>query len=77
MQGSYIPLPRTQADRQRDKDSRRSIEERYQSRDHYLDLVSRAAQDLAQQGYLLQEDLPAVMERAGRHWNYVFPHAGK
>ena len=39
MQGSYIPLPRTRADRERSKDPRTSIEERYQSRERYLALV--------------------------------------
>ena len=33
MQGSYIALPRTRADRERAKDPRSSIEERYQSRE--------------------------------------------
>ncbi len=38
MQGSYIPLPRTRADRERSKDPRTSIEERYESRERYLAL---------------------------------------
>ena len=49
MQGSYIPLPRTRADRERTKDPRTSIEERYQSRDRYLELVSAAARELVKQ----------------------------
>lgn len=77
MQGSYIPLPRTRADRERTKDPRPSIEERYQSRDHYLGLVTKAARDLIQQGYLLEEDLPTLLERAGRHWDYLSSNGGK
>jgi hypothetical protein len=71
MQGSYIPLARTRADRQRSNDPRASIEERYRSRDDYLARVTTAARELVQQGYLLEEDVPTLVERAGAHWNYV------
>jgi alpha/beta hydrolase family protein len=71
MQGSYIPLPLTRADRERTKDPRPSIEERYRSLGHYLDLVGEAARDLIRQGYLLEEDLPTLLERARRHWDYL------
>ena len=69
MQGSYIPLPRTRIDRERANDPRPSIEERYQSRDHYLARVSAAAQELVRQAYLLEEDVAAIVERANGHWN--------
>jgi hypothetical protein len=72
MQGSYIPLPRTRADRERTKDPRASIEERYRSRDQYLALVSAAAKELVQQGYMLEEDVATIVERADAHWSYVF-----
>jgi hypothetical protein len=77
MQGSYIPLPRTRADRERTKDPRPSIEERYQSREHYLGLVSAAAKDLAKRGYLLEEDVSTLLERAGRHWSHLFSNGEK
>jgi hypothetical protein len=69
MQGSYIPLTRTRADRERAKDPRPSIEERYQSREQYLARVSAAARELAQQGYLLEEDISTLVERASNHWS--------
>ena len=72
MQGSYIPLPRTRADRERNKDPRMSIEERYESRERYLALVTTAARDLVQQRYLLEGDVPNVVKRADEHWNVVF-----
>ena len=72
MQGSYIPLPRTRAERERNKDPRSSIEERYQTRDHYIALVSTAARELAQQGYLLDDDVAAVVKRADGHWGELF-----
>lgn len=72
MQGSYIPLPRTRADRERTKDPRASIEERYQSRDRYLALVAAAARELVQQGYLLEEDVDTLVKRADAHWSHLF-----
>ena len=71
MQGSYIPLPRTAADRKRTGDPRPSIEERYRDRDQYLGLVSKAAQALVDQRFLLAEDAATVVTHAGRHWDYI------
>jgi Alpha/beta hydrolase domain len=71
MQGSYIPLPRTAADRKRTNDPRLSIEERYHDKDQYLSLVTRAAQAQVGQRFLLAEDVPAVVRNAGRHWDYI------
>jgi hypothetical protein len=72
MQGSYIPLARTRSDRERSNDPRASIEERYRSREDYLARVTTAARELVQQGYLLEEDIATVVQRAGDHWNLVF-----
>jgi hypothetical protein len=71
MQGSYIPLPRTSADRKRTIDPRPSIEERYRDKDQYLGLVGKAGLDLIDQGFLLAEDLPAVLKNAARHFDYI------
>ena len=71
MQGSYIPLPLTRAERMREDDPRLSIEERYPSRENYLGLVSETAIDLIDDGYLLAEDLPQVLSRAAEHWDYL------
>jgi len=71
MQGSYIPLARTAAERKGAHDPRPSIEERYRDRDHYLGLVAKAGLDLIGQGFLLAEDLAIVLQQAGRHWDYA------
>jgi len=71
MQGSYIPMARTNTDRKRASDPRLSIEERYRDKDQYVGLVSKAALALIDQGYLLAEDLALVLKNAGRHWDYL------
>ena len=71
MQGAYIPLPRTRADRERHKDPRPSIEERYENRERYLARVSAAARELVQQRYLLEDDVANVVRRAEVHWELL------
>src|SRR5262249_13361029 len=68
MQGSYIPLTRTAADRRRSGDPRAAVEERYRDKDQYIGLVSKAAINLIDEGYLLAEDLAVILRSAGRHW---------
>jgi len=71
MQGSYIPFPRTKAERSAKKDPRPSIEERYENREHYLGLVANASLALVEEGYLLREDVPSILENARDHWDYL------
>jgi Alpha/beta hydrolase domain len=71
MQGSYIPLARTGAERKQKNDPRQSIEERYPNKDQYLAQVSKSAQQLIDQKYLLAEDLNVIVQNAARHWDYI------
>jgi hypothetical protein len=76
MQGSYIPLARTRAERERANDPRPSVEERYRDKARYVGLVSQAALELINQGFLLSEDLAIVLKNAGGHWDYVSAASG-
>jgi hypothetical protein len=71
MAGSWIPFARTRAEREKRGDPRPSIGERYQGRDDYLQRVSAAARQLASRGYLLEQDVPKLVERAATQWDYV------
>jgi hypothetical protein len=71
MMGSTLPFPRTAAERARSGDPRPSIEERYRGRQDYLDRVRQAAEVMVGERHLLAEDVAAVVERAGRLWDYV------
>jgi hypothetical protein len=66
--GSYIPFAKTRVEREAAGDSRRSIEERYPSRASYLQRIETAAKELIKGRYLLEEDLPAIIAHAERHW---------
>ena len=69
--GSYVPFASTKAERERTHDPRLSIEERYQSRDRYLKQVQDAAASLVKEGYVLGEDVPAIVKHAGEHWDLL------
>ena len=69
--GSYVPFAATKAERERTRDPRLSIEERYQSRDQYLKQVQDAAASLVKEGYVLAEDVPAIVKHAGEHWDLL------
>ncbi len=69
--GSYIPLARTKAERDARRDPRPSIEERYASRQLYLDAINKSAAALVKEGYLLAGDVPSVVKRATEHWEFA------
>jgi hypothetical protein len=68
LMGSMIRLLRTAPDRQSAKDPRRSIEERYASREAYLDRIHKASEQLVKDRYLLAEDVPSILRRAEADW---------
>jgi len=66
--GSFIPFAATPADRTAG-DLRRSIQERYASRDAYLDKARQAAEALVAQRLLLVDDVDRVVQRATDTWD--------
>jgi len=69
--GSFIPLTRTAADREKSGDPRLSVGERYASREQYMGKFAGAALKLIHDRFLLREDLQAVLERGEREWNEI------
>jgi hypothetical protein len=69
--GASIPFPATRAAREAAKDPRRSIEERYKSQDDYLAKIEQAADALVKAGYLLVDDEPRILQRAGDQWDLL------
>ncbi|MGH7306943.1 MAG: alpha/beta hydrolase domain-containing protein, partial [Candidatus Rokuibacteriota bacterium] len=71
MLGSTLPFAITRAAREASGDRRPSIEERYPSRDAYLARAREAAIRLVAERHMLAEDVDAVVERAGRLWDFI------
>ena len=71
LRGSTMPFYATKREREAAGDPRRSIEERYDSKTHYLSLVRQATGELVLQGYLLEEDLETMVELGGQHYDLL------
>jgi len=69
MIGSTIPFASTRADREASGDPRPSIEERYPTRDDYLETVRRESSELVDAGYLLAEDVASLIEAARQRYD--------
>ena len=68
--GSYIPFATTKKARIESQDPRLSVEERYSSEAEYLLKIRDAGISLAKSGFLLERDIPAVVNTAERYWDW-------
>lgn len=68
---SYIPFPKTAADRKRTGDPRLSIAERYEDRADYMARFTRATNKLVEERYILPEDRAALIHEGERDWDYA------
>jgi hypothetical protein len=62
--GQHIAFKSTKAERLAAGDQRRSLEERYATHDGYIDAVTKAAEKLQQQRFLLPSDVQRYIEQA-------------
>lgn len=69
--GSFVPFARTRDDRMRRSDPRRAIQERYGNANVYLAKYREAALALIDKGYLLEDDLMAIMTDAAGRWMHL------
>ncbi len=65
------PTAATAAEREQSGDSRRSIAERYPSRDAYLGRIAQAAVALVTERYLLAEDVAGLIRQAAAHYDWA------
>jgi hypothetical protein len=63
--GSFLPFARTEAERRASGDPRPSLEARYVSRAAYEEKVQAAAADVVRRGFLLPQDVDALVSEAG------------
>ena len=67
-EGSYLPFPKTAADRQKTGDPRKSIAERYVDQKDYMGQFTKALDELIRQRWILPEDREALLRRGGQEW---------
>lgn len=63
--GSYIPFPDTPEERAATGDPRPSLLERYKDAAGYAQAIEAAARTLVTEGFMLEEDVPRAVARAG------------
>jgi hypothetical protein len=71
MRGSTFAFSLTKIDREKRKDPRLSIEERYASKAEYLNLVFKFAQDSIAKRLILAEDILPITKRADLLWDFL------
>lgn len=76
MAGAYIEFPKTKADRERTKDPRLSIAERYATRAEYVKRVRDAATKLAEQRFILRDDVQPITDELGAQWDAIMGGSG-
>jgi hypothetical protein len=61
---SFVPFARTKAEREANHDPRLSLEERYGTHDHYVELVKKAASQAVGDRFLLAADAERLIAEA-------------
>lgn len=69
--GTFVPLPWDAAEKRATGDPRPAVTSLYSSRAGYLEQARAAARRLVREGFLLEEDVDRVVERAGRLWDWM------
>jgi hypothetical protein len=68
-EASFIPFPKSAADRERTHDPRKSVAERYSSHEDYVQRYTRAVDELIKQRWILPEDQPLLLQRGEQEWD--------
>ncbi len=68
-EASYVPFAKTEAERVKTKDSRRSIAERYRNRFEYLTDYAAALDALVKENWILEEDRIPMLRHAQDEWD--------
>ena len=76
MMGSTLPFAATETERAQRADPRPSLAERYPDRDEYRARVRAAAQQLAADGFLLEDDVELAVDLASQRFECVAPEHG-
>jgi hypothetical protein len=66
--GSYVPFARTAEERKKSGDPRKSLAERYGSRQDYLSRFTKALDELVAAHWILAEDRAAMLRLGEREW---------
>jgi len=66
---SYLPFPKTAADREKSNDPRKSVAERYPNKEDYLARFAKALDVLVHQHWVLEQDRATLLHEAEQAWD--------
>ena len=69
--GTYLPLPKTEAEKAERNDPRPSIESLFKSKEDFLKKVEAAARNLVAEGFILEVDIERVKRRNEAFWDWL------
>jgi hypothetical protein len=69
--GGFVPFARNEGERKAMGDPRASLATRYPTREEFLGRMSAAALRCVREGYLLDEDVAALLRSARRQFDYL------
>jgi hypothetical protein len=72
--GSFVPFPRSEAERHAAGDPRRSLESRYRDRADYEARLRRAAEETVEAGFLLPAEVDGLVAEGGAFYNRIMAH---
>lgn len=72
--GSFVPFARTEAERAQRGDPRPSLERRYADKADFLVKIRAAAERLVSAGFLLRDDVPAIIAEQSGRWDRILAH---
>ena len=72
--GSFVPFPRTEAERQALGDPRPSLAARYSNRADYVARLRVAADRVASAGFLRAEEIERVVSEGGALYDRIMAH---
>lgn len=73
LRGAWVPFPKKKST----QDPRRSIEERYESKETYLAKVKAVLQQLIAERFLTEEDLEPQLKQSAARWDWVVKQSAK
>lgn len=72
--GSFVPFPRTEAERRLFADPRSSLEARYTNRTDYESKLRAAAAGVVRDGFLREDEVTALVGEAGGFYDRIMAH---
>lgn len=77
LRGAWVPFAVTKVQREKNSDPRLSLEERYASKQDFMEQVKAAVEKLIEQGFLAETDLESQLKQSADRWDWIMQEAAE